>query len=192
MGSINFYNWFSSFYPLVDVLLWPQKKYLVQELNKQPPGHLLELGVGTGSHLPLYKGHRITGIDTSEGMLKKVPAMEGLVLLNMDATAMDFKDNSFDYIVMSHLLAVVEDPDQLLREAKRVLKTQGKLFILNHFSPDNFLGELDRVVANMAGRIYLRSNFKVEDLPAFKQWHLLKDLNLGFGRYFKLLIFQKR
>jgi phosphatidylethanolamine/phosphatidyl-N-methylethanolamine N-methyltransferase len=66
----SFYNKFSFFYPLVDIFLKPQKKVLFNEINSLPEGSLLEIGVGNGAHLQLYKRHKIIGIDISAAMLE--------------------------------------------------------------------------------------------------------------------------
>ena len=66
----RFYNTFSVFYPLADIFLKPQKRRLLYEINTLTYGQLLEIGVGNGSHLPLYKTHHIIGIDTSINMLR--------------------------------------------------------------------------------------------------------------------------
>ena len=90
----SFYNKFSLFYPLVDVFLWPQKKVLLDEINHLPDGKLLEIGVGNGAHLRLYKKHNVIGIDTSAAMLavaaKRNP--DNAELLQMNGEALLFDD----------------------------------------------------------------------------------------------------
>ena len=140
-----FYNHFSFLYPVIDVILKPQKKVLFKELNNMPKGKLLEIGVGNGKHLSWYKKHKITGIDTSSAMLaiarKNQP--EDVELFEMNGEALLFDDQFFDYVVLSHVIAVVDDAGQLLREVYRVLKPQGQVVILNHFTPDNWLRHFD-------------------------------------------------
>lgn len=100
-----FYNSISCFYPIVDLFLKRHKKLLIAEVNKAAPGNLLEIGVGNGSHLPLYKLHHITGIDISEAMLNKARKFENdnINLLVMDGENLSFPEASFDYVVMSHV-----------------------------------------------------------------------------------------
>ena len=74
----------------------------VAEMNRLPPGRILELGVGTGISLPLYeRKHRIVGIDLSRDMLDRATkrvAEEGLSHVEglevMDASALTFADRS--------------------------------------------------------------------------------------------------
>ena len=78
----------------------------VKGLKIAPDEHVLEVGVGTGMALPLYPAHcRITGIDLSEGMLKKAGeritkhGLEHVTLQRMDAGEMSFPDDAFDLVM---------------------------------------------------------------------------------------------
>lgn len=192
-GTGKFYNRISFLYPFINYFLKAQRKRLIQEVNSNPPGKLLEIGIGTGVHLPLYAGHQITGIDLSEAMLKKAMKYQrsDTVLLNMDGEDLSFEDASYDYVVLSHVIAVTKNPDQLLAEVYRVLKPGGRLFILNHFTPDNWLGLADRAFQPLSSFFHFRSSFHVKDLQALHQFSLLKQTSLGKGSYYKLLIFFK-
>jgi phosphatidylethanolamine/phosphatidyl-N-methylethanolamine N-methyltransferase len=190
----RFYNTFSFFYPMVDLFLRPQKRLLHDEINKLASGELLDIGVGNGAHLHYYNTHRITGIDTSSTMLAIAARKNksNVTLLQMDGEALAFHDNSFDYVVLSHVIAVVDHPEQLLAEVRRVLRPNGKLFILNHFTPDNPLRHVDRSFQLVARRLHFRAFFHTHDLEALSKLLLLKEVTFGPFSYFKLLIYQKQ
>lgn len=189
----DFYDCFSFFYPLVDIFLRPQKLRLFSEINELPPGKLLEIGVGNGHHLPLYKIHQITGIDTSASMLnvaaKKKPA--NVELLQMNGESLLFRPETFDYIVLSHVIAVVDKPDRLLTEVYRVLRPDGKVFVLNHFTPKNWLSYVDRSFQWISKAFHFSSLFYIDNLPALKKFRLLQEISFGRLSYFKLLIYRK-
>ena len=191
-GTLNFYNKFSFLYPIVDFFLRPQKKMLAYQVNKLPIGDLLEIGVGNGSQLSFYKNHHLTGIDISTAMLTvaKKRSLGEIELFQMDAEQLSFKAESFDYVVVSHLLAVLSNPDRAIVEAHRVLKPGGKLFILNHFTPTSWLGWIDRGFAPAARLFHFQSVFRVEDLP-MRNFTLERAIDLGRMRYFKLLTYRK-
>jgi phosphatidylethanolamine/phosphatidyl-N-methylethanolamine N-methyltransferase len=192
--STLFYNRFSFFYPVVDVFLRPQKHILCEEIESLPDGDLLEIGVGNGSHLQLYKKHRVVAIDTSPVMLE-IAAKHNLQhaeLLQMNGEAVLFDDGRFDYVVLSHVLAVVDDPEQLLQEVSRVLRPNGRIFILNHFTPDNWLKYIDQAVGRLAKIFYFKSVFRIEELKEIERFTLLKEMHFGPGSYFKLLIYRKK
>jgi phosphatidylethanolamine/phosphatidyl-N-methylethanolamine N-methyltransferase len=190
----SFYNKFSWLYPLVDVFLKSQKRVLFNEINKLPDGKLLEIGVGNGTHFGLYKKHHVTGIDTSAAMLNvaRKHCTARIQLLEMNGEALLFADDHFDYVVLSHVIAVVDHPDQLLNEVLRVLKPQGQVFILNHFTPDNWLGFVDAAFQQVSKLLHFRSVFYIHQIAANKNFTLRKEVGLGMASYFKLLIYQKR
>ena len=99
----------------------------------------LEIGVGTGRiALPfVWIGADYTGADLSLPMLevlrRKIATIpEGprrLKLALADAIALPFADASFDVIIMIHLLHLVSDWRQTLRECRRVLREGGWLVL---------------------------------------------------------------
>jgi len=98
---------------------------------------ILEIGVGTGRiALPFVQiGADYTGVDLSLPMMevlrKKIAAIfEGVARLKLalaDAMALPFADASFDVIIMIHVLHLVSDWRQTLRECRRVLRDGGWL-----------------------------------------------------------------
>jgi phosphatidylethanolamine/phosphatidyl-N-methylethanolamine N-methyltransferase len=190
----SFYNKFSLLYPLVDVFLKPQKKVLFNEINTLPEGSLLEIGVGNGAHFQLYKKHKIIGIDTSAAMLEiaRKKSCGDIKVFKMDGKALLFDNEEFDYVVLSHVIAVVDNPELLLEEVLRVLKPQGQVFILNHFTPNNWLRHIDHVFEMISKILHFRSVFYIHEIATIKKFNLLKEVHFGLASYFKLLIYQKK
>lgn len=190
----RFYNNFSFLYPLVDVFLKPQKKKLFDEINNLPDGLLLEIGVGNGSHLKLYKKHTVIGIDTSAAMLKIAAKqkLSNIHLSKMDGRMLLFADGSFDYVVLSHVITVVADAELLLNEVYRVLKPNGRVLILNHFTPDNWLKYIDYAFKPFSKLFHFKSVFYIDDIAGIQKFSRLKVMPLCWGSYFKLLIYQKK
>ncbi|MFN3850143.1 MAG: class I SAM-dependent methyltransferase [Spirosomataceae bacterium] len=104
---------------------------------------VLDIGVGTGLTLDKYPSNTsVVGIDLSPYMLevaqkKYAPKRTGKTeLLLMDAQKLDFEDESFDKVVMTHILSVLPEPKLAMKEAIRVCKKGGEILIVNHFSSD--------------------------------------------------------
>lgn len=99
-------------------------------------GSVLELGVGTGVNLPLYGPEaRVIGCDASREMLTWATqrCMGGCkALIHADVQRLPFADGSFDVVAGSLLFCIVADPARGLAEARRVLKTDGRLVLLEH------------------------------------------------------------
>jgi ubiquinone/menaquinone biosynthesis C-methylase UbiE len=94
---------------------------------------VLEIGVGSGSHAELLAKHArsFTGIDITDYAIKstserfRLSALSG-VLLRMDAEAMEFEDNSFDFIWTWGVIHHSADTRNILREMARVLRPGGR------------------------------------------------------------------
>ena len=124
----------------------------------QPTDRVLVVGVGTGLdllHLPA--GTDVTGIDLSPAMLARAaarPSNCALTLRQMSAERLAFPATSFDVVVMSCVLTVVEDPQQTLAEAARVLRPGGAIWITSKFcesTPGLLRRGLDRFTTAVGG-----------------------------------------
>ena len=192
-ASEHFYDRISFLYPLIDLFLKPQKKKFFGKINGYPHGRLLEIGVGDGENLKYYTKHAITGVDTSRAMLARAMARQkaNIHLVHMNGESLAFHDDSFDYVTLSHVISVVDDPDQLMSEVHRVLKPGGKVFILNHFTPANPLKHLDRMFSYVSGALHFRSLFYTSSLGRLEKFKLVSETDAGFFSYFKILIYEK-
>ena len=192
-NSAKFYDRFTSLYPFVELFLKPQKNKFFNEVNRCSPGRLLEIGIGNGSNLTYYNHHQVVGIDTSRSMLEQASSlrMKNVQLFQMNGENLEFPNESFDYVVLSHVIAVVENPKKVLDEVYRVLKPNGKIFILNHFTPDNALKYLDSLFAKVSALLHFRSEFPISGLVSQEKLRLLNEHDVGFFSYFKILIYEK-
>jgi ubiquinone/menaquinone biosynthesis C-methylase UbiE len=106
-------------------------------------GHVLEVGVGTGLNLPHYpQDIQVTAIDLSEKMLDRArqrAARQSLAveLLQMDAQALSFPNESFDVVVATFVFCSVPDPVLGLSELRRVCKPNGRVLLLEHMRPES-------------------------------------------------------
>ncbi len=187
----DFYDRVAFLYPLVDLFLSRAKRrHLVAEVNRLSPGILLDIGVGTGSHLRGYRHHEITGVDASRAMLgyarRRHPSH--VRLLQMDGEKLTFATGSFDYAVLSHVLAVTPNPEQMLREAHRVVRPGGKVLILNHDSPRGWLGLLDRACQPLTPLLRCRTHFQVTRIAALGSFSSVESRWAAAGGYEKLFV----
>ena len=120
------------------------RRQAVTVVNGLPGKQVLEVGVGTGLALPHYAGHKtVTGIDLSTEMLtiaRQRVAERNLrnvaALLEVDAEATGFVDDSFDIAVAMFVASVVPHPRQLLTEMRRVVRPGGHILFINHFAAE--------------------------------------------------------
>ena len=104
----------------------------------QARGEVLEVAVGTGRNLPFYpKEVNLTGVELSPAMLEvaRSRAQELGVEADLriaDAQALPFPDEAFDTVVMTLSLCTIPDDRKAVSEASRVLKSGGRLLLLEH------------------------------------------------------------
>lgn len=109
------------------------------ELWSQVEGtRILEVGVGTGKNIPYYpSGAQVVGIDLSPRMLERARAVAerqaaDVELHEMDVEQLDFATDSFDAAVATSVFCSVPLPVVTLREIRRVLRPEGRLYLLEH------------------------------------------------------------
>ena len=92
---------------------------------------ILDIGCGDGNVTQLYKEKgEVYGIDISQNALDSAKA-KGIKtqLQDLNNLPLQFENNFFDTVVMTDVLEHIVDPFELLKEAQRILKPQGKLVI---------------------------------------------------------------
>jgi 2-polyprenyl-6-hydroxyphenyl methylase/3-demethylubiquinone-9 3-methyltransferase len=106
--------------------------------GKGRSARVLDLGCGGGlvSNALAERGLQLTGIDASPGSLAVAARHDstGNVRYQLgDARALDFPDESFDVVTAMDFLEHVDQPQEVMREAARVLVPNG-LFLFHTFN----------------------------------------------------------
>jgi SAM-dependent methyltransferase len=95
---------------------------------------ILDVGASTGPlAIPLAReGHDVTAVELSlaHGRALKGYAGDLIVpVVQADAGALPFSDESFDVVILASLVHLLEAPGPVLREAERVCRRDGRLVI---------------------------------------------------------------
>lgn len=177
-GNIaSWYDWF--FGPT----LHPGRLQAIQRMAIQAGDKVLEVGVGTGINAALYpRDCSVVGVDLSSEMLEKARervARKGITnvrLLEMDAAALNFADNTFDIVYAPYLISVVPDPVRVAAEMSRVCRPGGRIIFLNHFRSPNFLlSRIERLISPLTVHVGFKADL---DLPAFLAQAGLKPVSI--------------
>lgn len=164
------YNTYSSVYDLIFGKVFEGGRLRAPDLlNLYSDAQLLEVGAGTGlSIAEMPEDIRITGIDLSRKMLDqahKRMAKNGRTdvrLLKMDATRLEFPDDSFDRVLAAYFVSTVPEPVKVLREMKRVCKPGGIILVMNHFTHEvPLVGPLERLFSPLFYRIGFRTDLRL-------------------------------
>jgi demethylmenaquinone methyltransferase / 2-methoxy-6-polyprenyl-1,4-benzoquinol methylase len=127
------------------------------------PGELaLDVACGTGgltrALARLQPGATVFGADFSQEMVRRALNGGGPVYLAADALRLPFGDGSLDVVTISFGLRNLPDPDQGLRELRRVLRPGGRVLVC----------EFSRPTAPVFSQAYDR--YLVRMLPAAARW----------------------
>jgi SAM-dependent methyltransferase len=95
-------------------------------LDAAAGSRVLEVGCGGGNVLEQMPGHRY-GVDLSRFILEKARRRlgGGATLVRADATRLPFADASFDRVFCSEVLEHVLEPEAVVAEMRRVLRSDG-------------------------------------------------------------------
>lgn len=114
---------------------------LVRRIRGHEPGAVLEVGAGPGNALArlrrTFPNARLTGIDLSPFLLerarRRLPG-DAVQLVHGDATELPWPERSFDAVVAQHFLGHLPrgTAARAWREAGRVLRPGGRLYVLDH------------------------------------------------------------
>lgn len=152
---------------------------------------VLEVATGPGllaRHISPYARCTVA-TDYSEGMIREakkaasdLPSGTQLVFEVADAAALPYEDASFDVVIISNALHVMDHPEQALAEASRVLKDNGVLIAPNFVHGRLTMREKawSRVLS-MAG-IDFRHQWTPEEYRAFLEangWEVVNACGLG-------------
>lgn len=123
------------------------------ELAAGLSGRVLEIGCGTGAMFAYYEaGVRVEAIepdaDFREVARAKAVDHPNIRVSEGDAMRLEFGDASFDAVIVSLVLCSVASVEQVLREARRVLRPGGRLRALEHVRSTTRMGGLLMHVAN--------------------------------------------
>jgi len=116
------------------------RKVATSIIAPKPGMRILDIAAGTGSSSrPLADaGADVISLDFSKGMLeagrKRHP---DLAFIQGDALALSFKENEFDVATISFGLRNTSDTSKALQESFRVLKSGGRMVVVEFSQPTN-------------------------------------------------------
>jgi len=122
---------------------------VMRALGEHAPGELLDIGTGSGCMLALLADHatQAIGIDISRDMLlvardKLRAAGVGNVSVRQgDMYQLRFAPASFDTVTMDLVLSHAEQPSQVVAEARRVLRVDGVMLIVDFTDEEDGISE---------------------------------------------------
>ena len=185
----------SKFYGLLDIFFFKKSetspRYGILDFISDKKLKVLEVCIGTAENSIIIAEKRpnteIIGIDLSKEMLALAKdkidkkGIRNIKTLAMDATSMNFENGYFDIVLISLVLHEVNDTIRykMINEAKRVLKDNGRIIIIEWDRPK-------RVTQK-----FLFSVIKLLEPKGFKEF-LELDINEYFKQYSLKVLSKKK
>ena len=112
---------------------------LAELLAEREVEDLLDIGTGTGRMLEVLGGRarRAVGVDLSHEMLTVARAnlerarLRNCLVRHGDMYRLPIESTSFDAVTVHQVLHYAEDPPAVIAEAARVLRPEGRLFVID-------------------------------------------------------------
>jgi len=106
------------------------KNYAAHWANKHKGRKLLEIGCGDGIITQEFKQKDIFAFDISEKRIQRAKKRaKGTFFIANAEKQLDFDDNTFDIIVAINVIEYLKNPEKMLKEARRILNTNGILIL---------------------------------------------------------------
>lgn len=166
------------------------RRHLVNAVARHSPGTILDLATGSGDvafalSTKLTATTAITGMDFCQPMLDRArerqiaagpPRYSNITFRPGDGLALPLPDGTFDAVTIAFGLRNLADRSRGLQEMRRVLRPEGKLFVLEFSQPRAWVRPfyyfyLRRVLPLIAGLVtgdraaYVYLNETIADFP---------------------------
>ena len=147
--------------------------YQRKKIVPHAEGTILEIGIGSGLNIPFYeksKVNKIYGLDPSLElceMAKKTAIKSELDIDFLINGAEEIKliSNSVDTVLLTYTLCTIPNPFDALREIKRVMKPDGKIFFCEHgIAPDKTIIKWQNRINPLWGKLFGGCNIN-RDIP---------------------------
>lgn len=166
-------------------------------LPQQGEASVLLSGVGTGLDFPyLNSRHQYTALDLTAAMLQRSRHKAQHLQMTWargDSMSLPFANESFDYVVLHLIVAVVPSSERCLAEAARVLKPGGRILIFDKFLHSGERAWLRRGLTPVFAKLATRMDVVFEEvLSTTKNLSVVSDVPVLAGGWFRLIELQKK
>jgi phosphatidylethanolamine/phosphatidyl-N-methylethanolamine N-methyltransferase len=174
--TANAYRRWPSIYDAACGPLFRSAHRAAAEAANRIGGDVLEVGVGTGLVLPLYRRDiGVTGVDLSEDMLAKARVRLGrehlpqvVALEAGDIHTLRHPAESYDAIVLPFVLTLLARPEAALDNCRRMLRPGGEIIVVSHFrSERDAVAAFEQWIAPRIARLGLRPDFPLSRIVAW-------------------------
>jgi ubiquinone/menaquinone biosynthesis C-methylase UbiE len=171
---------------------WFLTRWRAEALSLLPENsRILEVGAGTGLNFRFYP-HGSSGVasEFSREMLKLASHKarpEGLNLVQADAEALPFATAAFEAGFATLTFCTIPSPSNAFKEFRRVVKTGGRLVLLEHVRPGGVLGPVFDLLNVLTSRLGDHVNRRTVECAAEAGW-TIERVERRFLGIFNLIV----
>ena len=155
-------------------------KYIADNYFKRSYRTLLDVGCGRGEHLSEFQklGFQVKGVDLSKEAKELSNDLE-IEIIDAEKQPLPYKDRSFDVLFNKSLIEHLNNPDNFMREAFRILKPGGRLITMTPDWESNYkifyedYTHKTPFTIDSLRDIYQIFGFKVIEVKKFRQLPIL-------------------
>jgi SAM-dependent methyltransferase len=166
---------------------WIRRILFINPIVRQFKGYVLDIGCGPGVYLEMYSGPSL-GVDAHPNNIR-ICSNKGINAIESDANNY-VQENSFDTVLLSHILEHLDFPETVIENAYRNVKPSGQLIII--------VPCREGFVAGLTPEIGHKKFITENDIDSYmKKFHCKKIKSVCFppffgGKYKELrIIFEK-
>ncbi len=168
----------------------------LSRLPQQGSAQVLISGAGTGLDFPfLPTNHHYTSLDLTAAMQSRSRSRAqalNMELVQGDSMALPFANESFDYVVLHLIVAVVPNSARCMAEAARVLKPGGRILVFDKFLQRKQRAWLRRSLSLLTAKFATRLDVVFEDiLESTPELKVVSDEPALAGGWFRLIELKK-
>ncbi len=194
----------------------PENRFILRHMGEMTGKRLLDLGCGAGENSVYFakKGALCVASDYSPGMVevaRQLATANGVRIEGCTANAMalEFPDNTFDFVYASNLLHHLPSPKLAIMEMHRVLKPGGKACFWDPLKHNPIINVYRRIATKVRTEDetpldinivdFVKSQFStttydtfwLATLWIFLQFYLVEKVNPNRERYWKKIIIEQ-
>lgn len=194
----------------------PENRFILKHMGEITGKRLLDLGCGAGENSVYFakKGALCVASDYSPGMVevaRQLATANGVRIEGCTANAMalEFPDNTFDFVYASNLLHHLPSPKLAIMEMRRVLKPGGKACFWDPLKHNPIINVYRRIATKVRTEDetpldinivdFVKSQFStttydtfwLATLWIFLQFYLVEKVNPNQERYWKKIIIEQ-
>lgn len=153
------FDFLTPFYgPFVSAFYGKHFRKIAKRIDLKPDEKLLDVGCGDGNLLKIlhkkYPNNKLIGLDIDPKILKiaRKKLSKNIELIESSAASLPPSDHSINVVTSTFMIHHLRttDKEKMLKEIFRILKPNGRLYLLDFGPPTNLFGKIVTVLFRKA------------------------------------------